>query len=96
MDANITTTVITTLSSSTVAPETVPTYVGFLCLTVSILFFGSNYLPVKQFQTGDGMFFQLVLTTAIWTVGFVVYAIRGFPKFYALPMLGGFLWVISN
>lgn len=96
MDSNITTTVITTLSSTTLAPATVPSYVGFICLTVSILFFGSNYLPVKQFQTGDGMFFQLILTTAIWTVGFVVYAARGFPTFYALPMLGGFFWSTGN
>lgn len=93
MNSNFTT-VITTLLSTTQVPESVPSYVGFLCLTISVLFFGSNYLPVKQFQTGDGMFYQLILTLAIWTVGFVVHAIRGFPKFYALPMLGGFLWVI--
>jgi hypothetical protein len=42
------------------------------------------------------MFFQLILTTAIWTVGFVVNAIRNFPKFYPLPMLGGFLWSTGN
>lgn len=94
MDLNITTTtVVSTLTTTTLIPDTVPSYVGFIALTISILFFGSNYLPVKQFETGDGMFFQLILTTAIWTVGFVVYAIRGFPTFYALPMLGGFFWV---
>jgi hypothetical protein len=68
---------------------------GFLALSVSILFFGSNYLPVKQYETGDGMFFQLILTTGIWTGGFVAFAIKNFPTFYALPMLGGFLWVGS-
>ena len=53
-------------------------------------------MPVKQYETGDGMFFQLVLTTAIWTVGFIVFAIRGFPTFYPLPMLGGFFWSTGN
>jgi hypothetical protein len=42
------------------------------------------------------MFFQLILTTAIWTVGFIVNAIRNFPKYYPLPMLGGFLWSTGN
>lgn len=85
----------TTLTSSTTVepPEHPKAIIGYACLVVSVLFFGSNYLPVKQFETGDGMFFQFILTTAIWSVGFVVYAIRQFPKFYALPMLGGFFWV---
>ena len=73
---NITTsTVITTLlTNSTHVPDSVvPNYVGYLALSVSVVFLGSNYLPVKQYETGDGMFFQLILTTAIWTVGFGVY-----------------------
>lgn len=73
-----------------------PNYVGFLCLLSSSIFYGSNYLPVKQYETGDGMFFQLVQCLGIWIVGFVIHAIRSFPRFYALPMLGGFLWVLGN
>ena len=61
-------------------PAQVPNYVGFICLSVSVLFFGSNFLPIKAFDTGDGMFFQLILTTAIWSVGFVVNCIRNFPR----------------
>jgi hypothetical protein len=94
---NITTSTLTsTLLSTTTtqaASEAVPAYIGYIALTISILFFGSNYLPVKQFETGDGMFFQLMLTTGIWTVGFIVFCIRSYPTFYALPMLGGFFWV---
>ncbi len=48
------------------------------------------------FFKGDGLFFTLVLTTAIWTVGFVVNWIRDFPKFYPLPMLGGIFWATGN
>lgn len=93
---NLTTTTSTILTSSTLAPEAPKAYMGFAALVLSVLFFGSNYLPVKQFETGDGLFFQLILTTGIWTVGFIVNAIREFPKFYALPMLGGFFWVLSE
>ena len=31
-----------------------PTYVGFICAGVAVLFFGSNFVPVKKFETGDG------------------------------------------
>ena len=55
---------------------------------VSSFFWGSYYLPVKQYVTGDGMFFQLVLCTGIWISSFIVNAVRGFPTFYAFPMLG--------
>lgn len=69
--------------------------IGFITLGLSTVFFGSNFLPVKQFETGDGVFFQLFVTLGIWTVGFVINAIRNFPTFYPLPLLGGFFWVIK-
>ena len=33
---------------------TVPLYVGFISAGVAVLFFGSNFVPVKKFETGDG------------------------------------------
>ena len=35
-------------------PESIPPYVGFICCVIAVLFFGSNYIPVKQYKTGDG------------------------------------------
>ena len=32
---------------------------GFVCCGIAILFFGSNFIPVKKFDSGDGMFFQV-------------------------------------
>jgi drug/metabolite transporter (DMT)-like permease len=90
MATTITTTTMTTNETSS------DNYIGFLCMLGSAILFGSNYLPVKQYETGDGMFFQLVQCLGIWIVGFVIHAIRSFPRFYALPMLGGFLWVLGN
>jgi glucose uptake protein GlcU len=70
--------------------------VGFICAAISVVAFGSNFVPVKKFETGDGMFFQWIMCTAIWLAGFLVNVIQGFPKFEPLAMLGGFLWCTGN
>jgi len=69
---------------------------GFVGAIVAVVFFGSNFIPVKKFETGDGMFFQWVLCSAIWITGLVVNCLNGFPQFYPLAMLGGFLWATGN
>ena len=35
-----------------------PEYVGFLTAGVAILFYGTNFAPVKKFDTGDGKLSQ--------------------------------------
>jgi hypothetical protein len=42
-------------------------------------FFNSK---VKHYDTGDGMFFQLVVAISIWTTGLIVQVAKGFPQFY--------------
>ena len=71
-------------------------WLGFVYLLGSAALWGSNYIPVKQFETGDGMFFQLINCLAIWMVSLVVNITRGFPQFYALPLLSGLLWATGN
>ena len=44
----------TTPEVTSTPPPEFPDYVGFICSGVSVLFFGSNFIPVKQFKTGDG------------------------------------------
>lgn len=63
---------------------------------VAIVFFGSNFVPVKKYETGDGLFFQWVLCSGIFLVGNVVNALQGFPKFEPMAMFGGFLWATGN
>lgn len=92
---NVTNTTISPITT-TESPHTVPIYIGYIGVIISVIFLGSNFLPIKRYQTGDGIFFQLMLTTGIWIVGFIVNWARGFPQFYALPMLGGFLWTTGN
>eukprot|EP01137_Pigoraptor_chileana_P016558 Opistho-2@73499 len=69
---------------------------GYLAAVVAVLFFGSNFVPVKKFDTGDGMFFQWVMCAAIWCEALIVASIQGYPKFEPLAMFGGFLWCTGN
>jgi len=77
---------------------------GYVAAAIAVLCFGSNFVPVKQFETGDGIFFQWVLCTAIWCVGVIVNVIRtsyadhltSSIAFYPFAMLGGCLWCLGN
>jgi len=74
----------------------VPVLVGFICAVIAGFCFGSNYIPVKTFETGNGMYFQWILCSAIFCCGFVVNIVRQYPPFQPLAMLGGFLWCTGN
>ena len=71
-------------------------WLGFLCCFISVVLFGSSFVPVKKFKSGDGFYYQWVMCCAIWIIGLIEYSIRGFPKFEPLAMLGGALWCIGN
>ncbi|XP_041358403.1 transmembrane protein 144-like isoform X2 [Gigantopelta aegis] len=75
--------------------ETYPTYLGFIGAGVSVVFYASNFIPVKKFETGDGMFFQWILCSAILLVGMVLQAIRR-STFYPIVMVGGAVWATGN
>ncbi|KAM4708192.1 transmembrane protein 144 isoform 2-T4 [Discoglossus pictus] len=70
--------------------------VGFASSFVSVILFGSNFVPVKKFDTGDGMFFQWILCASIWLVSLIVNLILHCPKFWPLAMLGGCIWATGN
>ncbi|KAL1024034.1 hypothetical protein UPYG_G00050540 [Umbra pygmaea] len=69
---------------------------GFVSCGVAVLFYGSNFVPVKKISTGDGLFFQWVLCAAVWSVSLVVNIILGSPAFWPLAMLGGAIWATGN
>ena len=70
--------------------------VGYLSCLVAVVFFGSNFVPVKRTPTGDGMFFTLIMTAAVWLEGAIMQVARGNPKFEPFAMLGGTLWATGN
>ena len=45
--------------------------VGYISILLSAIFWGSNFVPVKEYPTGDGFFFQWVMCTAIFVAGLV-------------------------
>jgi len=74
------------------SPETI----GYICCVIAGFLFGSNFIPVKKYKTGNGIYFQWVVCSAIWVTGFIVLCIRDFPPFQPLAMLGGALWCTGN
>ncbi|XP_022325098.2 transmembrane protein 144-like isoform X1 [Crassostrea virginica] len=85
--------------STTAAPgdnSTLPKYVGYICAAAAVLLYGSNFAPVKKFETGDGMFFQWILCGGALLVGIIVQVIRGTKHFYPLVMIGGLVWETGN
>ncbi|CAK8684345.1 transmembrane protein 144-like [Clavelina lepadiformis] len=85
-----------TTTNSTPSNNKTSGWPGYVGSVIAVLFFGSNFVPIKKFETGDGMFFQWVLCVAIWISGLVTNCIQGFPTFYPLAMLGGVLWATGN
>jgi len=71
-------------------------WIGYVGASISILFFGSNFVPVKKIDTGDGLFFQWILCSAIWLTGLITNCAVGSPTFYPFVMFGGFLWSTGN
>lgn len=70
--------------------------IGAMACAVSSVFFGSMFVPIKSYDTKDGIFAQWMMSIAILLVGFVVFAYTGFPGFYPIAMLGGASWCIGN
>ena len=83
------------LCGHTCGPESMQ-WLGYIAAAVAVAFFGSNFIPVKKFDTGDGLFFQWVMCVGIWLVGMVVNVIQQQPPFFLPVLLGGFLWVTGE
>ncbi|XP_059844668.1 transmembrane protein 144-like [Hypanus sabinus] len=75
---------------------TLPLVKGFVATAVAVICFGSNFVPVKKIDTGDGLFFQWIFCTAVWVLSLVIHLIQQCPRFWPLTMLGGFLWATGN
>lgn len=90
---------VTTLSpnTTTVSPDcdTTPAFVGYIAAAVAVLCYGTNFAPVKKFETGDGMFFQWIVCSAILLSGMVLQLVRH-STFYPIVMVGGVLWETGN
>jgi hypothetical protein len=85
--------------TSTIAPPTddpIPIWVGYVAVVVSVIFFGSNFVPAAKYPIGDGLSFQFFLCCGIWVTGAVINVILNNPPFYSLVLIGGALWTTGN
>ncbi|XP_076005373.1 transmembrane protein 144b [Genypterus blacodes] len=69
---------------------------GIVANLLSAVLYGSNFVPVKRTETGDGMFFQWVYCASIWGVSMIGDIILQSPKFHPVAMIGGALWATGN
>lgn len=65
---------------------------GYLCVFIAVICFGSNFIPLKRIVIGDGIFFQFIMCNAIFMTAIPVLIIQSFPPIHGLAFLGGFLW----
>ncbi|KAL4230665.1 hypothetical protein ACF0H5_011041 [Mactra antiquata] len=73
-----------------------PLYWGYVAAAIAVICYGTTFIPVKKFDTGDGMFFQWIFGLSTGLYGLIIQQIRGNPKFYLLPMLGGVSFITGN
>ncbi|XP_029626617.1 transmembrane protein 144 isoform X3 [Salmo trutta] len=69
---------------------------GFVANSIAVILYGSNFVPVKRIETGDGMFFQWVNCASILVVSMIGDLILDSPKFHPLAMLGGAVWATGS
>ncbi|KAJ9458664.1 Transmembrane protein 144-like protein B [Diplonema papillatum] len=69
---------------------------GYITAAVAIFCFGSNFVPVKTYETGNGIYFQWILCSGIMFTGVAMQMIRGSPPLHPYALLGGVLWASGN
>ncbi|CAF1117998.1 unnamed protein product [Adineta steineri] len=73
-----------------------PIWAGYVSVIISVIFFGTNFVPAAKYKIGDGVSFQFFLCCGIWVTGVVVHIIVGNYYFYPLVIVGGVLWTTGN
>jgi hypothetical protein len=71
---------------------TMSTAWGLVATFVSCICWGSQFIPIKEFPTGDGAFFQWCMCAGIWVSGFLFQMTRGNLNFERTAVLGGVFW----
>lgn len=69
--------------------------VGFIGAGIAALFFGSNYVPTKNYPTGDGFSFVWSFSAGVLIIGIISMFIAHTPIVY-WGLLGGSLWATGN
>ena len=70
--------------------------VGYVAVFVAVFFYGSNFIPVKRFETGDGIFFQWIMCIGVWLTGLVINFARQQPPFFSPVVIGAVCWTTGE
>eukprot|EP01038_Epipyxis_sp_PR26KG_P005955 gene5955-8208_t len=70
--------------------------VGYIAALIAVLFFGSNWVPLKKLKIEDGIFFQFCMCCGIFITSIPVQIIQNFPPMHGLALVGGILWCTGN
>lgn len=70
--------------------------IGYIGATAASVFFGSNYIPTKNYPTGDGISFVWSFSAGVMIVGLCTIFITGKSLFVATGLIGGSLWASGN
>lgn len=69
---------------------------GYIGAAVASVFFGSNYIPTKNYPTGDGITFVWMFSSGVLLVAISSIMIAGKYVFVYTGLLGGSLWASGN
>ncbi|KAF2076621.1 hypothetical protein CYY_002107 [Polysphondylium violaceum] len=69
---------------------------GYIGAIVASVFFGSNYVPVKNYPTGNGIGFAWVMSLGTLVSAYIAMFISKNYIFVPIGLLGGTLWSIGN
>jgi len=61
-----------------------------------VFFFGSNYVPTKNYPQGDGWSFVWIFSSGVMTIGIFSMFIAGKAIFVYTGLIGGSLWATGN
>jgi len=70
--------------------------IGYIGVLFAALGFATNFMVIKKWSPGDGMFFQLNMVVGVWIVGIFFHIALGSPPFQPFAMVGGALWATGN
>lgn len=70
---------------------------GYVCCLLASVAYAVNYLPVKRYDTGDGIFFTFAMSAGILLVGLLTGLFQQEPlDFEPLAALGGVIFTVGN
>ena len=70
---------------------------GYACCLIASVAYAVNFLPVKKYETGDGIFFTFAMSLGILMVGLVMGFMQHEPfVFEPLAAVGGVIFTMGN